>query len=66
VAKLQQQLGQFLRRKRGEMTYQQFSRKLGISTASLQRMEMGAQNVTLNTIEQIAARLKCKISDIFD
>jgi DNA-binding Xre family transcriptional regulator len=48
------------------MTYQQFSRKLGISTASLQRMEMGAQNVTLNTIEQIAARLKCKISDIFD
>ncbi len=45
------------------MTYQQFSKKLGLSTASLQRIEMGDQNVTLKTIEQITSRLKCRVSE---
>lgn len=59
------QLGEFLRKKRGSLTYAQFSRKLGISDASLHRLEMGVQNVTLKTLEHIATRLKCKVSDIF-
>ncbi len=59
------QLGDFLRKKRGNLTYAQFSRKIGISDASLHRMEMGEQNVTLKSLEQITQRLKCKISDVF-
>ena len=53
------------RKKRGDLTYQQFSRKVGLSDSTLHRLELGQQNVTLNTLEQICDRLKCSISDIF-
>jgi DNA-binding Xre family transcriptional regulator len=66
VANLQQQLSRFLREKRGEMTYAQFARKTGISLATLKRLEIGEQNVTLKTLEQLTKRLKCKMSDIFE
>ncbi len=64
--RLAKQLGAFLRKKRGDLTYEQFSRKMGISDSTLHRMEMGEQNVTLKTLEQICDRLKCKISEIFE
>ncbi len=63
--RLAKQLGAFLRKKRGNLTYQQFSRKMGISDSTLHRLEMGEQNVTLKTLEQICSRLKCKVSDLF-
>lgn len=63
--RLAKQLGAFLRKKRGDLTYQQFSRKVGISDSSLHRMELGLQNVTLDTLEQICDRLKCKVSEVF-
>jgi DNA-binding Xre family transcriptional regulator len=66
AASLQKQLGQFLRKKRGEMSYPAFARKLGISSSSLHRMEMGDQNVTLKTLEHILKRFKCSANDIFD
>ena len=62
--KLQKQLGMFLRKRRGNLTLMQFSKKLGISDASLHRMEQGNQNVTLNTIELISERLKCKVGEM--
>jgi len=63
---MQKQLGQFLRKKRGEMSYPAFARKTGISSASLHRMEMGGQNVTLKTLEHILKRFKCGVNDIFN
>ncbi len=63
--RLAKQLGAFLRKKRGDLTYQQFSRKMGISDSTLHRMELGEQNVTLKTLEQICDRLKCKVSEMF-
>ncbi|MEI7732883.1 MAG: helix-turn-helix transcriptional regulator [Verrucomicrobiota bacterium] len=60
-----QQLGRFLRQKRGELTYKQFERKLGISYVTIHRLECGEQNVTLKTLEQICKRLKCRMADIF-
>jgi DNA-binding Xre family transcriptional regulator len=63
---LQKQLGKFLQKKRGAMSYPAFARKSGISSASLHRMEMGEQNVTLKTLEHILKRFKCRIGDIFD
>ena len=59
------QLAKFLKKKRGDLTFQQFSKKVGISDSTLHRMEMAEQNVTLKTLEQICNRLKCKISDVF-
>ena len=41
------------------------ARKLGLAYSTLHRMEMGVQNVTLKTLEQIMKRLKCTMSDIF-
>jgi DNA-binding Xre family transcriptional regulator len=66
AASMQKQLGDFLRKKRGKMSYPAFARKVGISSSSLQRMEMGEQNVTLKTLEHLLKRLKCDVSDVFD
>jgi DNA-binding Xre family transcriptional regulator len=63
--RLVQQLAGFLRKQRGDLTLHQFSRKLGISTATWHRIEMAQQNVTLKTLEQICGRLKCTVSDVF-
>jgi transcriptional regulator with XRE-family HTH domain len=62
---LHRQLGRFLRRKRGDMTLSAFARKLGISTSSLQRMELGEQNVTFQTLEHLLKRLHCTPAEIF-
>jgi len=66
AASLQKQLGQFLRKRRGEMTLPAYARKLGISSSSLHRMEMGEQNVTLKTLELLLKRLKCSLTDVFN
>jgi transcriptional regulator with XRE-family HTH domain len=62
---LRKQLAEFLKRKRGDQTFQQFARKLGLSDSTLQRIEMMEQNVTIDTIQHIVDRLRCKVSDIF-
>ena len=63
--RLPNQLAAFLKKRRGSLTYMQFSRKMGISPATLHRLEMGQQNATLKTLEQIVDRLNCKVADIF-
>jgi len=65
AASLQKQLGRVLRKKRGPKTLPAFARRLGISSSSLHRMELGEQNVTLKTLEQLTKRLRCKVSDLF-
>jgi DNA-binding Xre family transcriptional regulator len=63
---MQKQLGEFLRKRRGKMSYPAFARKLGLSSSSLHRMEMGEQNVTLKTLEHLLKRLRCSVNDVFD
>jgi transcriptional regulator with XRE-family HTH domain len=63
--RLRQQLAQFLKRKRGDQTFQQFARKIGLSDSTLQRIEMMEQNVTIDTIQHIVSRLRCRVADIF-
>jgi transcriptional regulator with XRE-family HTH domain len=62
---LERQLGKFLRERRGEMTYAEFSRRLGLPPSTLHRLENGDQSVTLRGLQQIMKRLKCTLSDIF-
>jgi transcriptional regulator with XRE-family HTH domain len=63
--KLRMQLGAFLKRERGEMTYAQFARRIGISKSTLQRMEQGEQNVTLDTLETLLSKTKKRLRDVF-
>lgn len=63
--RLDELLGHFLRKKRGEATYAQFGRKLGLSASTLYRLETGGQSATIQRLEQILTRLKCKVSDVF-
>jgi transcriptional regulator with XRE-family HTH domain len=62
---LDYQLAIFLRKRRGEITYAAFARKLGVTPSSLFRLENRQQSITLKTLEQIMDRLKCSWSDIF-
>ena len=60
------QLGRYLREKRGDTTLKQFAGKLGISDSTLQRLEIGQQNITIDTLELLMKQLKCNFGDIFD
>ena len=62
---LDNQLAIFLRKKRGEITYAAFARKLGITPSTLFRLENCQQSITLKTLQQILDRLKCSLTDIF-
>jgi transcriptional regulator with XRE-family HTH domain len=62
---LDKQLAIFLRKRRGEITYAAFARKLGITPSSLFRLENCQQSITLKTLQQIMDRLKCSWFDIF-
>jgi len=64
--RLAMQLAQFLRKKRGDLTFQQFSRKTGLSDSTLHRLEMGEQNITLDTLEHLCDRFKCSIAELFE
>lgn len=59
-------LAQFLRKRRGDLTFEQFSRKTGISDSTLHRLEMADQNVTATTLELLSDRLKCKVGEMVD
>jgi DNA-binding Xre family transcriptional regulator len=62
---LDKQLAQFLRRRRGDQTFADFSRKLGLPPSTLHRLETCEQSITLGRLHQIMGRLKCDLSDIF-
>jgi len=63
--KLRSQLGAFLRQKRGELTYSQFSRRIGISKSTLQRLEQGEQNITVDTLEHLLSKFSAGMSEVF-
>ena len=50
---------------RGDASQNQFAKKLGISNASLNRIENRVQNVSLRTLETLCRRLDCDIADLF-
>lgn len=62
---LEKQLSKFLRTQRGEMTFADFSRKLGLPPSTLHRLEQCQQSITLRGLQQIMKRLKCGLRDIF-
>lgn len=62
---LRRRLARGLARFRGGTSQNQFARTLGISNASLNRIENGVQNVSLATLETLCRRLNCDVADLF-
>jgi len=65
MGNLAERLGKRLRELRGDIPQLQFAKKLGISKSSLNRIEIGCQNVTLETLDQLCKALKCDLSHLF-
>jgi DNA-binding Xre family transcriptional regulator len=63
--KLATRLAKEIVKRRGDQTQMDFCKDLGISNTSLNRIEQGIQNVTLDTIEVICDHLECDICDLF-
>jgi transcriptional regulator with XRE-family HTH domain len=62
---LDRQLAKYLRKKRGSLSYAQFSKQIGLSHTTIHRLERGEHHLTLNKLETILGKLKIKLSDIF-
>lgn len=62
---LDRKLAKFLREKRGDLTFQRFSVKMGLPASTLHRLETCDQSATLGKLEEICKRLNCSIVDIF-
>jgi len=66
VPNFRKNLAKNIRERRGELTQMSFARKIGVDQASVNRIELGEQNVTIDTLQQICDRLKCSASDLLD
>ncbi|MCI5049513.1 MAG: helix-turn-helix domain-containing protein [Rickettsiales bacterium] len=53
-----------LRELRGDMTQREFAEKLGTTQATVNRIEQGEQNVTIDTLYQFCRRLRCTPNDL--
>ena len=62
---LSTRLSRNLRKRRKDLTQEVFARKLGVSRATLVRLESAAQNTTLKTLQQITKALRCDVDDLF-
>lgn len=65
MLRLEQRLAANLRNRRGDKTQREFARRLGVSVATVNRLEKGYQNVSLSTLAKLCARLKCDIGELF-
>ncbi|WP_375207690.1 helix-turn-helix domain-containing protein [Hyphococcus sp.] len=59
-------LAENMRARRGALTQKAFARKVGVDQASVNRIELGEQNVTIDTLQTICDRLKCTAGDLLD
>lgn len=62
---LDQQLAKFLKTTRGDLSYADFSKKVGVSHTTLHRIERGEHHITLDKLEVILNRLRIKMRDVF-
>ena len=62
---LDRQLAKFLRKARGNLSYADFARKVGVSYTTLHRIERGEHHITLSKLETILSRLRIRLRNIF-
>jgi len=66
MVNIRKQLANNIRSMRGEQTQSAYAGKIGIDQGSLNRIEQGQQNVTIDTLQKICERLKCTPSDLLE
>ena len=54
-----------MKRERGELSYAEFAKKVGLSHTTLHRLERGEHHLTLNKLETILERLRIRLKVIF-
>ena len=64
-SRLDKQLAKFIREQRGEMTFAQFSKKVGLPPSTIHRLENGDQSITLGRLDKVLGKLKCTLADVF-
>ena len=62
---LDKKLAKFICEQRGEMTFAQFSKKVGLPPSTIFRIENCEQSATLGRLQQIMTKLKCTLADVF-
>lgn len=62
---LDKKLAKWLRAQRGDMTFAQFSKKVGLPPSTIFRLERCEQSITLGRLQGVMDRLKCDLGDIF-
>lgn len=65
MANLRRRLANRLVELRGDRSQLQFSRDLGLSRSTLNRLEEGTQNVTLDILDGLCDRLNCDVAELF-
>jgi transcriptional regulator with XRE-family HTH domain len=59
------QLAKYLKKARGEQSYEQFSKKTGLPRMTIYRLEHGEHHITLRRLQPVLAKLKVRLSDVF-
>lgn len=62
---LEDKLAAFLKKTRGETSYAEFAKKTGLTPSTLFRLENRQQSITIGRLEDVMARLKVTLQDIF-
>ncbi len=62
--RFEKKIAAFLRKARGDVTYREFARKLGITPSMLFRFEQRQTSMTLESLQRIACRLHVSLVDI--
>lgn len=61
---LSQVLARNLKKLRGDKTQREFAHKLGVSPATVARLETAEQNTTLAMLDRLVKALKCDVCDL--
>ena len=62
---LARRLAKGLAELRGDESQNQFARKVGLSNATMNRIENEVQNVSIATLEKLCIALRCDLTDLF-
>jgi hypothetical protein len=62
---LDRKLSEFLKKRRGEMSYAQFSKITGFTPSSLFRLENCEQSMKLSRLDDLLKRLKVTMWEVF-
>jgi transcriptional regulator with XRE-family HTH domain len=62
---LDKKLAKFLREQRGDLTFAEFSKKVGLPPSTIFRLERCEQSITLGRLDAVLRKLKCSLADVF-